>query len=98
MTEAKLTEASSSVRKTEMKARVDEAVKAGRITEAYAKELKAQIDSADFSAGGFGERGGHHGRGGFGGPPPPDGGPTPPSATTPGSTTQSGSATAFRLA
>ena len=66
-TVAKLNTAYSDARKAQAKARVDEALAAGNITEKYATELKAQIDDATFPGfgAGFGGRG-HHG-GGFGG-------------------------------
>lgn len=71
-TAAKLNAAYSDARKTEAKKRVDAAVAAGRITEKYATELKAQIDDATFP--GFGPGGGHV-RHGFGFDGPGRGGP-----------------------
>lgn len=68
-TEAKLNAAYSDARKAQAKARVDEALKAGNITEKYATELKAKIDAATFpgfGAGGMGHRGGPGGHGGHG--------------------------------
>lgn len=84
-TEAKLNAAFSSAQKAQAKARVDKALKDGKITEKYATELKAKIDAATFpgfGAGGMGHHGGpggpgdHGGHGGLGGPglgfgPPP---------------------------
>jgi hypothetical protein len=54
----------SNALKQAMKNRVDEAVKAGRLTEEQGKELKARIDSEAFPLLGPGLRGGHHGPGG----------------------------------
>jgi hypothetical protein len=69
-TEAKLNAAYIDAQKARVKARVDEALKAGNITEKYATELKAQIDAATFpgfGAGGMGHHGGPGGPGmGFG--------------------------------
>jgi hypothetical protein len=68
-TEAKLNAAYSDARKAQAKARVDQAVTDGKITEAYATELKAKIDAATFPGFGAGGPGGagHHGHGpGFG--------------------------------
>jgi hypothetical protein len=67
VTEEQLDEAYSAAHKARAIARVDAAVAANQITDAYAAELKAQIEEADFP--GFGAAGksmGHHG--GFGGP------------------------------
>lgn len=80
-TEVKLNAAYSDARKAQAKARVDEALKAGNITEKYATELKAKIDAATFpgfGAGGMGRHGGPGGHGmgmgpGFGLAPPTDG-------------------------
>jgi hypothetical protein len=81
-TAAKLNAAYSDAQKAQAKARVDQAVTDGKITEAYATQLKAQIDAATFPgfAGGGGGPGGH-GHGGPGGPglglgfgPPPGSG------------------------
>jgi hypothetical protein len=69
VTEEELESAMTAARKAEAKARVDQAVADGMITEEYAAQLKQQIDEADFAAGpgfdgpGFG---GPHGPGGFG--------------------------------
>ncbi len=66
-TEAKLNSAYSDARKAQATARVDQALKDGKITDAYATELKAKIDAATFP--GFGAGGpGHGGRGHDGGP------------------------------
>lgn len=65
-TEAKLNAAYSDAQKAAAKARVDEALAAGNITEKYANELKAQIDDATFPGFGAGGRG-HGGPGGPGG-------------------------------
>jgi hypothetical protein len=68
-TEAKLNAAYSDARKAQAKARVDQAVTDGKITQSYADELKAQIDDATFpgfGAGPGGGPGGHHGHGGPG--------------------------------
>ena len=65
-TEAKLNAAYSDAQKAQAKARVDEALAAGNITEKYATELKAKIDAATFPGFGAGGMGGHHG--GHGGP------------------------------
>ncbi len=68
-TEAKLNAAYSSARKAQATARVDQALEDGKITEAYATELKTEIADATFpgfGAGGHGKHGGK-GRGGFGG-------------------------------
>lgn len=96
-TEAKLDAAWADAQKSQAKARVDEALQAGNITEKYATELKARIDAATFpgfGAGGMGHhrgpggRGGHDGgpggRMGFGpgfGPPPMEGASTSSSST-----------------
>jgi hypothetical protein len=50
--------------KQALKNRVDEAVKAGRLTEEQGTELKERIDSEAFPLLGPGLRGGHHGPGG----------------------------------
>jgi polyhydroxyalkanoate synthesis regulator phasin len=47
--------------KTALKNRVDAAVKAGRLTEAQGKELKARIDAGDVPLFGFGPGFDHHG-------------------------------------
>jgi hypothetical protein len=91
-TEAKLNAAYSDAQKARAKARVDEALKAGNITEKYATELKATIDAATFpgfGAGGMGHHGGHGGPGGPGMGFGPGFGIAPPaddsSSTTPAS-------------
>jgi hypothetical protein len=69
-TEAKVNAAYSDARKAQAKARVDQALAAGKITDTYATELKANIDAATFpgfGAGGMGHRG-HGGPDGMGGP------------------------------
>jgi hypothetical protein len=68
VTEEKLEAAMIAAHKAEMKARVDQAVADGIITEEYAAQLKEQIDEADLAGPGFGPPGlgGHHGPGGFG--------------------------------
>jgi hypothetical protein len=67
-TEAKVNSAYSDARKAQAKARVDQALKDGKITDAYATELKATIDAATFP--GFGAGGpGHGGHGPGGGGP-----------------------------
>lgn len=52
----KLNAAYSDARKAQVKARVDQAVKDGKITQSFADQLKAKIDDATFPgfAGGFG--------------------------------------------
>lgn len=70
VTEEQLDEAYSAAHKARALARVDAAVAANQITEAYAAELKAQIEEADFPGFGAGGKGmGRHGgpKGGFGG-------------------------------
>jgi len=58
----------SNALKAALKARVDAAVQAGRLTEAQGTELKQRIDSGEVPLVGFGP-GGRHGHGfGFGGP------------------------------
>ena len=57
----------ASAQKAQAIARVDAALKAGQITEAYATELKTQINAATFPGFGAGPGGGHHGHGGPGG-------------------------------
>jgi hypothetical protein len=62
----KLNAAYSDARKAQATARIDQAVKDGKITQAYADQLKAKIDDATFpgfAGGGFG-----FGFGKFGGP------------------------------
>ena len=57
----------SSALKQALANRVDAAVKAGKLTEAQGKELKAQIQAGTFPLfAGPGFRGGHHGARGFG--------------------------------
>ena len=92
-TVAKLNAAYSDSQKARAKARVDEALTAGNITEKYATELKAQIDAATFPGFGAGGMGHHGGPGGRGGPGPgfgPDLGLAPPAA---GSSSSSSSTT-----
>ena len=72
-TEAKLNAAYSDAQKAQAKARVDEALKAGNITEKYASESKAKIDAATFPGFGAGGMGHHGGPGGPGGHGEPDG-------------------------
>lgn len=67
-TEAKLNTAYSDAQKAQAKARVDQAVTDGKITEAYATQLKAQIDAATFPGFGAGPGGGPGGHLGHGGP------------------------------
>jgi multidrug efflux pump subunit AcrA (membrane-fusion protein) len=67
-TEAKVNAAYASAQKAQAIARVDTALKAGQITEAYATELKTQINAQTFPGFGAGPGGGHHGHGGHGGP------------------------------
>ena len=69
-TEAKVNAAYASAQKAQAIARVDAALKAGQITEAYATELKTQINAATFPGFGAGPGGGHHGHGGPGGAGP----------------------------
>ncbi len=66
-TEAKVNAAYTSAQKAQAIARVDAALEAGQITEAYATELKTQINAATFPGFGAGPGGGHHGHGGPGG-------------------------------
>ena len=86
-TVAKLNAAYSEVAKAQATARVDQALKDGKITDAQATEMKARIAAATFP--GFGAGGpGHHGHGGGGmgfGPPPGDAPPAdgPSSSATP---------------
>ena len=51
----------SNALKQALKNRIDEAVKAGRLTEEQGKELKERVDSEAFPLLGPGLRGGHHG-------------------------------------
>jgi hypothetical protein len=96
-TEAKLNAAYSDARKAQAKARVDQAVTDGKITQSYADELKAQIDDATFPGFGAGPGsgpGGHHGHGGPGfglGFGPPDGGNASGSGSSSGSSSSSSS-------
>ncbi len=66
-TEAKVDAAWASARKAQATARVDAALEAGQITDAYATTLKTQIASKTFPGFGVGPDGGH-GHGGHGGP------------------------------
>jgi hypothetical protein len=96
-TEAKLNAAFSSAAKAQASARVDQALKDGKITESAATEMKAKIAAATFpgfGAGGPGHHGGpggpdgHGGPGGPGmgfGPPPGAGPPADGSSSTPAS-------------
>jgi hypothetical protein len=81
-TEAKLNAAYSDEQKARAKARVDQALKDGKITDQQASDMKAKIDAATFPGFGAGPGGpgGPHGHGGpgLGGPglgfgPPPTG-------------------------
>jgi hypothetical protein len=94
VTEEELETAITAARKAEAKARVDQALADGIITEEYAAQLKQQIDEADFAAGpgsGGPAFGGPHGPGGFGfGPGGFDFGLAPPDA--PSTDTSSGNA------
>ncbi len=90
-TVAKLNAAFGSAAKAQATARVDKALKDGKITEAQAAEMKAKIAEATFP--GFGAGGPGHGHGGHGGPggggmgfgPPP--GDAPPADSSSSSTT-----------
>ncbi len=84
-TVVKLDAAFSTVAKAQANARVDQALKDGKITDAQATEMKARIASATFGFGAGGPGGpggpGHHGHGGPGGgmgfgPPSGDAPPT----------------------
>src|SRR5207244_1068089 len=93
-TEAKLNAAYASAQKAQAIARVDAALKAGQITEAYASTLKTQINAATFPGFGAGPGGGHHGHGGPDGPGPGPGlglgfGPPPGSSSSGGSSSSS---------
>jgi hypothetical protein len=100
-TEAKLNAAYSDARKAEAVARVDQAVKDGKITDSYAATLKTQIAAATFPGFGAGPGGpGGHGGHGHGGP---GAGPglgfgfgVPPSGSS-GSSSSSGSSTGSSL-
>ena len=67
-TEAKLNAAYGDAAKAQAKARVDQALKDGKITDQQATDLKAKIDAATFPGFGAGPGGpgGPHGHGGFG--------------------------------
>ncbi len=87
-TEAKLNAAYSDAQKAQATARVDQAVKDGKITASYAAELKAKIAAATFpgfGAGGHGHHGGPGGHGGMGGPGMGPGFGPPPGASSDGS-------------
>ena len=93
-TVAKLNAAFSSAAKAQATARVDQALKDGKITEAQATEMKAKIAAATFPGFGAGGPGhGHGGHGGHGGPggggmgfgPPP--GDAPPADSSSSGTT-----------
>jgi multidrug efflux pump subunit AcrA (membrane-fusion protein) len=97
-TEAKLNAAYASAQKAQAIARVDAALKAGQITEAYATELKTKINAQTFPGFGAGPGGGHHGHGGPGGPgfgldfgfgPPADSGSSSSSSGSSSSSTTS---------
>jgi hypothetical protein len=99
-TVAKLNAAYSDAQKARAKARVDEALAAGNITEKYATELKAQIDAATFpgfGAGGMGHHGGPGGRGGPGLGFGPDLGLAPPAAGSSSSSSSSTTSTSGAL-
>ncbi len=91
-TVAKLNAAFSEVAKAQATARVDQALKDGKITDAQATAMKARIAAAAFPGFGAGGPGGpgHHGHGGPGGggmgfgPPPGD---APPADDSSSSTT-----------
>ncbi len=101
-TEAKLNAAYSSAQKARAKARVDDAVTAGNITEKYATELKAKIDAATFPGFGAGGMGGHGGPG-HGGPgdlglgfgPPPGADPAAGSSSSSSSSSSTSAVLAF---
>jgi hypothetical protein len=87
-TVAKLNAAFNEVAKAQATARVDQALKDGKITEAQATEMKARIAAATFPGFGAGGPGGpgHHGHGGgmgFGSPP----GDAPPAGDSSSGTT-----------
>ena len=77
-TEAKLNAAYGDEQKARAKARVDQALKDGKITDQQASDMKAKIDAATFPGFGAGPGGPHpHGGPGFGfGPPPTGSGPS----------------------
>ncbi len=92
-TVAKLNAAFGSALEAQATARVDQALKDGKITEAQATEMKAKIDAATFP--GFGAGGPGHGPGGHGG----HGGPgmgfgPPPGVVLPAAGSSSGAAPA----
>ena len=99
-TEAKLNAAYSDARKAQAKARVDQAVTDGKITQSYADQLKEQIDAATFpgfGAGPGGGPGGHHGHGGPGFGLGLGFGPPPGAGTDSGSGSSSGSSSSSSL-
>lgn len=81
VTEAQLRDAFAAEHKARLKARIDQAVKDGRLTQEQATEMKARIDAAELPAdGGFGPGfgfGHHRHHGGFGGGPEGGLGPGP---------------------
>ena len=95
-TVAKLNAAFSSAAKAQATARVDQALKDGKITEAQATEMKAKIAAATFP--GFGAGGPGHGPGGHGGHGGPGGGGMgfgpPPGDAPPADGSSSGAAPA----
>lgn len=96
ITVAKLNAAFSSAAKAHATARVDNALKDGRITEAQAAEMKAKIADATFP--GFGAGGPGHGPGGHGGHGRPGGGGMgfgpPPGVAPPADSSSPGAAPA----
>lgn len=97
-TVAKLNAAFSSAAKAHATARVDKALKDGKITEAQATEMKAKIADATFP--GFGVGGPGHGPGGHGGHGRPGGGMGfgPPSGVAPPADSSSSGAAPAALA
>jgi len=95
-TEAKLNAAFGAAQKAHASARVDEALKAGDITEKRATELKEKVDAATFpgfGAGGMGQHGGPDGHGGHFGPDGPGMGFGPPPGFAPPAARPSSSST-----
>ena len=95
-TVAKLNAAFSSAAKAQATARVDQALKDGKITEAQATEMKAKIAAATFP--GFGAGGPGHGPGGHGGHGGPGMGFGPPPGDAPPAADSSSGATPAALA
>ncbi len=100
-TVAKLNAAFSSAAKAQATARVDKALKDGKITDAQATEMKSRIADATFP--GFGAGGPGHGPGGHGGHGGPGGGrmgfgPPPGVAPPPDSSSSSTAPAALALA